>query len=335
MDDYRNPVKDLILGKDNVNKFLKVIGNTYADLMIIKGLNLRTSFGVDYRGSYYRAVDKKWSEADGSGRDEKFNYVRNDQTHFLEYQWTNQINYNGQFGKHSIGAVVGMEFTKAESEAFYARKDGLTLEDRDYAFLSSATGDKITEATGSGDAYALLSYFGKFNYSYASKYLASATLRYDGSSKFGADNRWAVFPAFSLGWRIKNEPFLENVDFLSDLKLRFSWGRNGNSAIPSGYLQSSYVADYNGTSYAMNGQESGSLQSGFRKYLTGNSTLKWETVTQTNYGIDFGFFNQSLVGTIDYFYKKTTDMLYLPPYIGAFGEGGDTYEWSEYGKPWS
>ena len=91
-----------------------------------------------------------------------------------------------------------MEFTKAESEAFYARKDGLTLEDRDYAFLSSATGDKITEATGSGDAYALLSYFGKFNYSYASKYLASATLRYDGSSKFGADNRWAVFPAFSL-----------------------------------------------------------------------------------------------------------------------------------------
>lgn len=325
MDDYRNPVKDLILGKDNVNKFLKVIGNTYADLMIIKGLNLRTSFGVDYRGSYYRAVDKKWGEADGSGRDEKFNYVRNDQTHFLEYQWTNQINYNGQFGKHSIGAVVGMEFTKAESEAFYARKDGLTLEDRDYAFLSSATGDKITEATGSGDAYALLSYFGKFNYSYASKYLASATLRYDGSSKFGADNRWAVFPAFSLGWRIKNEPFLENVDFLSDLKLRFSWGRNGNSAIPSGYLQSSYVADYNGTSYAMNGQESGSLQSGFRKYLTGNSTLKWETVTQTNYGIDFGFFNQSLVGTIDYFYKKTTDMLYLPPYIGAFGEGGDTY----------
>ena len=102
----------------------------------------------------------------------------------------------------------------------------------------------------------------------------------------------------------KNEPFLENVDFLSDLKLRFSWGRNGNSAIPSGYLQSSYVADYNGTSYAMNGQESGSLQSGFRKYLTGNSTLKWETVTQTNYGIDFRFFNQSLVGTIDYFYRR-------------------------------
>ena len=125
-----------------------------------------------------------------------------------------------------------MEFTKAESEAFYARKDGLTLEDRDYAFLSSATGDKITEATGSGDAYALLSYFGKFNYSYASKYLASATLRYDGSSKFGADNRWAVFPAFSLGYRISEEAFMEKTrDWLSDLKLRFGWGQTGNQEL--------------------------------------------------------------------------------------------------------
>ena len=134
MDDYRNPVKDLILGKDNVNKFLKVIGNTYADLMIIKGLNLRTSFGVDYRGSYYRAVDKNGVKQTVRAVMKSSTMSATIRLHFLEYQWTNQINYNGQFGKHSIGAVVGMEFTKAESEAFYARKDGLTLEDRDYAF---------------------------------------------------------------------------------------------------------------------------------------------------------------------------------------------------------
>ena len=325
MDDYRNPVRNLKLYKDNINKFLKMIGNVYADLRIINGLNLRTSFGVDYRGTYYRAIDPKWKEADGSGREEKFNYVKNEQNHFLEYQWTNQINYHANFGRHGIDAVAGMEFTKADSEGFFARKDGLILEDRDYGYLSAATGDNIKEATGTGDEYALLSYFGKVNYSFDSKYLVSATIRRDGSSKFGADNRWAVFPAFSLGWRIKNEPFLEKADFLSDLKLRFSWGKNGNSAIPGGYLQSSYLADYNGTSYPINGQETGTLQSGYRKNLTGNSSLKWETVTQTNYGIDFGFFDQSLVGSIDYFYKQTTDMLYLPPYIGAFGEGGDQY----------
>lgn len=325
MDDYRNPVKNLMLGKENVNKYLKLIGNTYADLMIVKGLHARTSFGIDYRGSYLRALDTKWSEADGSGRDEKMNYVRNDQNHFLEYQWTNQLNYTGQFGKHSINGVAGVEFTKAQSEGFYARKDGLVLEDMDYAYLSAATGDKIKEATGSGDEYALFSYFGKVNYSFDSKYLASATFRYDGSSKFGKSNQWALFPAFSLGWRIKNESFLEEADFLSDLKLRFSWGRNGNSAIPVGYLQSSYLADYNGTSYPIKGQESGSLQSGFRKNLTGNSDLKWETVTQSNYGIDFGFLDQRISGTIDYFYKKTIDMLYKPEFIGAFGEGGYRY----------
>jgi TonB-linked SusC/RagA family outer membrane protein len=325
MDDYRNPVRNLLLYKDNINSFQKLIGNVYADLKIIDGLNLKTSFGVDYRGAYYRFIDPKWKEADGSGRDEKFNYVRNEQSHFLESQWTNQINYNAQLGGHNIAAVAGMEFTKTESELFYARKDGLILEDRDYGYLSAAIGDNIKDANGSGDEYALLSYFGKVNYSYNYKYLLSATIRRDGSSKFGADNRWAIFPAFSLGWRIKNESFLENTDLVSDLKLRFSWGTNGNSAIPSGYLQSSYLADYNGTSYAIRGQENGTLQSGYRKNLTGNSSLKWETVTQTNYGVDFGFFNYRLTGSIDYFYKKTTDMLYLPPYIGAFGEGGYQY----------
>jgi len=325
MEDYRNPVKNLLLDKDNVNKGVKIIGNVYADLMIIKGLNLRTSFGVDYRGSYYRAVDKKWTEADGAGRSETMNYVRNDQNHYLEYQWTNQLNYSGVFGKHAIDAVAGIEFSKAESENFFAKKDGLTLEDRDYAYLSAATGEVITEATGLGDEYALMSYFGKANYVYDSKYLLSATFRYDGASKFGSNNQWAVFPAFSLGWRINNEPFMEKFDFISDLKLKYSWGKNGNSAIPSGWLQSSYVTDYNGTSYAIKGQESGSLQSGYRKDKTGNPNLKWETVTQNNYGIDFGFFNQRISGSLDYFYKKTIDMLYKPEYMGAIGEGGHRY----------
>jgi TonB-linked SusC/RagA family outer membrane protein len=325
MDDYRNPVRNLLLYKDNVNSFQKLIGNVYADLNVTDGLNLKTSFGVDYRGAYYRFIDPKWKEADGSGRDEKFNYVINEQSHFFEYQWTNQINYNAQIGGHNIAAMAGMEFTKAESEWFYARKDGLILEDRDYGYLNAAVGDNIKEANGSGDEYALLSYFGKVNYSYNYTYLLSATIRRDGSSKFGADNRWAVFPAFSFGWRINNESFMKEIDPVSDLKLRFSWGKNGNSAIPSGYLQSSYLADYNGTSYALKGQENGTLQSGYRKNLTGNSSLKWETVTQTNYGVDFGFFEHRLTGSMDYFYKKTTDMLYLPPYIGAFGEGGYQY----------
>lgn len=331
MDDYRNPVKNLNIYKDNHNKFLKLIGNAYADLMIIKGLNIRTSLGVDYRNSYYRFIDPKWDEADGSGYFENWNYVRNNQSHHLEYQWTNQINYSLSTGKHTLDAVLGTEFTKAENEGFYARKDGLLLETRDYGYLDAATGDNVKEVTGSGDEYVFISYFGKVNYAYDAKYLLSVTMRYDGSSKFGSNNQWAFFPAFSLGWRIKNESFMQKADYLSDLKLRFSWGKNGNSNIPVGYLQSYYMADYVGTewmrstSYAIRGQESGSLQSGFRRLITGNPDLKWETVTQTNYGIDFGFFDQRLNGSIDYYYKKTSDMLYRPEYIGAFGEGGYRY----------
>ncbi len=325
MDDYRNPVKNLKLGKENVNKFLKLIGNAYADLMITKELRARTSFGIDCRGGYYRFIDPIWEEADGAGRIEEYNYVRNNQDHFLEYQWTNQLNYSKRIGNHSIDAVGGIEFSKAESENFYARKNGLLLEDRDYAFLDVASGDLVTQATGSGNEYALFSYFGKANYSYNSKYLASVTLRYDGSSKFGMENQWATFPAFSLGWRMKSESFLEDVNFLSDLKLRFSWGKNGNSAIPTGWLQNSYLASYDDTSYDLNGMGSGSLMSGYYKFRTGNSNLKWETVAQTNYGIDFGFFDQRINGAIDYFYKKTTDMLYKPEYMAAIGEGGYRY----------
>lgn len=325
MDDYRNPVKNLLLGKDNVDKYLKLIGNVYADLTIVKGLHARTSFGVDYRGSYYRAIDRKWNEADGGGRLEEYNYVRNNQEHFLEYQWANQLNFSKKFGKHSLDAVAGVEFTKTESEGFYARKNGLLLEDRDYAYLDVADGDLVTQATGSGNEYALFSYFGKANYSYDSKYLASVTFRYDGSSKFGGNNQWAAFPAFSLGWRINNESFMEDIKYLSDLKLRYSWGKNGNSAIPTGWLQSSYLSSYDNTSYDLQGLGSGALMSGYYKFRTGNSNLKWETVTQSNYGVDFGFLDQKISGSIDYFYKKTTDMLYKPEYMGAIGEGGYRY----------
>lgn len=129
-----------------------------------------------------------------------------------------------------------MEFMKVESEVFYVCKDGLILEDRDYVFLSLVIGDKIIEVIGLGDVYVLLLYFGKFNYLYVFKYLVLVILCYDGFFKFGVDNCWVVFLVFFLGWRIKNELFFENVDFFLDLKLRFSWGCNGNLVIYSGYL---------------------------------------------------------------------------------------------------
>lgn len=176
-----------------------------------------------------------------------------------------------------------------------------------------------------GDKYNMVSYFGKFNYAYNAKYLLSASIRDDGSSKFGKNNRFGLFPAVSAGWRLSNEDFLRNVAAISDLKLRASWGMNGNSNIPTGATQTYYVADYNGTSYTIAGSKAGNLPSGFRKVQTGNENLRWETTTQTDIGVDFGFLNQRISGSLDYYHKYTNGMLFRPPYLGTIGEGG--YQW--------
>jgi hypothetical protein len=170
------------------------------------------------------------------------------------------------------------------------------------------------------------SYFGKFNYSYNSKYLLSGSLRYDGSSKFGSDNRFALFPAISGGWRISQEDFLASSNVISDLKLRASWGKNGSLAnINSLASQTYFASDYNVTSYSVGGAETGSLPSGFYRVQTGNADLRWEQTTQTNIGVDFGFFQTSTI-RFDRFYRKYTDgMLIQPPYLGTFGEGAYEY----------
>jgi TonB-linked SusC/RagA family outer membrane protein len=327
MDDYWNPVRILSMNKENANKFMKAIGSAYLDMEIMKGLNLKTQFGVDYSNSYWRHIDYTWVE--GGGKFDNEGGVENDQSHTITYTWTNTANYSLKTGKHQIDAVAGTEFIHYMNEGFSAYGDDILLYDRDYALLSRTTGTTRRSINGWFDEWALFSYFGKANYVFADRYLLSATVRYDGSSKFGANNRWGIFPAFSAGWRLNEERFMKDLDFLSNLKLRASWGKNGNSNIPTTALQNIYYANYSSflirTSYAMQGQETGDLPSGYYRDRLGNPDLKWEATEQTNIGLDFGFLNQKINGSVDYFYKKTEGMLYEPPYIGAFGEGGAQY----------
>lgn len=118
----------------------------------------------------------------------------------------------------------------------------------------------------------------------------SATVRRDGSSLFGVNNRYGVFPAFSAGWRIKDEAFMEDADWLSDLKIRFSWGTNGSvQGLPRGYTTTPFTTNYFDTAYPIKGQATGALQSGYRRIWIGNPDLKWETTKQTDFGVDFGF----------------------------------------------
>jgi TonB-linked SusC/RagA family outer membrane protein len=322
MDDYNNPIRGLTMEKDNPDYFLKTLGSVYMDLAILKNLHLKTQFGVDYSNYYYRQTDHTWEE--GGGRSDIISGVNTYQNHTVNYTWTNTLIYNLASRKHSLDILLGQEVYHFANEGFRSYRSDVYLESKDYAYLNATTGNtRIQE--GWGDESALLSYFGKFNYSYGSRYLLSATIRYDGASKFGASNRFGTFPAFSAGWRLSEEAFMKDLAWLSDLKLRASWGLNGNSNIPTNALTNIYGAGYNQTAYAIDGNESGTLGSGYYKIHTGNANLQWEATEQTNFGLDFGFLNNSFRGSFDYFFKRTNDMLFEPPYIGSLGEGG--YQW--------
>src|SRR5690606_34994777 len=237
--------------------------------------------------------------------------------------WTNTLNYSLNLEKHKLDVLAGMETFQYLFEDLNGFRRDIEFEDYDYAFLNAATGNQ--EVAGWGDEFTMLSYFSKFNYAFDEKYLLSATLRYDGSSKFGENNRFGFFPAVSGGWRLSEEGFLSHHPIISDLKLRASWGVNGNSNIPTNALVNFYDADYRSTSYGLAGNETGTLYSGYRRMRIGNQNLKWEATRQTDIGLDFGFFSNRLTCSFDYFYKFTDGMLYEPPYLGAIGEGG--YQW--------
>jgi TonB-linked SusC/RagA family outer membrane protein len=246
--------------------------------------------------------------------------------------WQNQLTYDLHFGKHNLNFLLGEENIKDKYQNFNANAQGLALSNIDYAYLSAGTKNVIAAGGGSGDA--LMSFFGKANYTFNDKYLASFTIRRDGSSKFGADNRYAVFPAASVGWRITQESFMRAIPAISDLKLRYGWGQTGNQNIANNATYSLYQSIYgtdptwdadHGSAYDITGKGTGTLPSGFTSIQTGNPNLKWETTTQNDIGLDFGLFDNKLTGSFDYFTKNTTNILISPPYLAVLGEGGN--EW--------
>ncbi len=330
MTDRHNPVRLIEQNKQNHSKTARVFGNMFADLEIIKGLNFRTNYGIDYTENYYRKMD--YSYASGFLISD-INRTTTSQWHNLSWTWTNTLNYKLETGLHNIDVVAGTEAIKAEYESFYGSREGYVIEDPDYMFLDSGT-EKILNG-GSGAGNSLFSLFAKANYVYNQKYLASITVRRDGSSRFGKDNLYGTFPAFSLGWRLSEEDFMkESLPVISNLKLRAGWGITGNQEISNDAIYSIYRTDYgvdptwvfdSGTAYDIYGSDSGSLPSGYRKIREGNSMLKWEEAKQTNLGIDFGFLDQAFYGSFDYFMKETSDILIEPPYLAVKGEGGNQW----------
>lgn len=244
----------------------------------------------------------------------------------VRWTWSNTANYNFDIATdHHFTVLAGMELHKQTKEESSAYAQSFDLEDKDYMWPDAATG--IRRSSGIGSGYTLASFFGKVDYNWQDLLLASFTIRRDGSSRFGKNNRYGSFPAATLGYRLSKNL---KANWLDDLKIRASWGKTGNQEIANNARYGLYVADYGqdrvtSTAYDLYRQGTGVFPSGFRATQTANENLKWETTIQYNVGVDFSMFNQALYGTVDGYIKDVKDMLISPAFLGAMGEGGNMW----------
>lgn len=327
--DRNNPLHMMTIYKDNFNRNYNTFGNVYAELHPVEHLLIRSNFGVDYIGGYNIGRFPAFQEG-FIGR--TINYMRVDQSHRLNWTWSNTANYDVRFGKHSTSFLAGMEAIKNGYKTLSGYKEGFALEDLNYYQLSAGTGNQTVSGTETGNQ--LLSYFGKINYNYADKYLLALTLRRDGSSRFGTNNTYGTFPSVSAGWRVNNESFMRDVAFVSNLKLRGGWGRVGNQEIGDDSRFGEYMTNYGintgtrttGTAYDITGANGGTLPSGYARVQLANPNLRWETTEEVNAGIDFGLLQERIYGSFDYFSRVTSNILIRPPYVATIGEGGSQWQ---------
>ena len=286
--------------------------NTYLDFTIVEGLKLRITGGAIIRNmnnkSYYNSLTREGQPVGG-----KVGYGTLDEAVARRFQNSNILTYDKAFGKFhhvTLMGVVEQQYEKNEGSGLVAQK--FTLDQTGIDDLGGA--DQITSKYSNVEERVLNSYLGRLNYSYANKYLLTASFRADGSSVFGKNNKWGYFPSASVAWRLSEEEFIKSLNVFSDLKLRGSYGITGNQAI-SPYQTLSLMSS--GFNYPYQGGESTNL--GFIIANAANPNLKWESTSQTNIGLDVGFFSGRLMATIDVYKKTTKDLLLnrtLPSYSG-------------------
>ena len=310
--DLANPVQLISNTKDNNLASWRILGNAYLEVKPIDGLAIKTNIGIEHSQYFNNTLGRATNPGD-------VNSVSSVYGQGDTWTWTNTANYNKTFAeKHHLTVLLGTEAIGYTFRDLSASREGYEFEDSDFMQIGSGTG---TRNNGGGKTqWSVFSLFGKIDYNYADRYLASFTIRRDENSRFAKGNRAGVFPAFSLAWRPTQEAFFPENDVLSDMKIRYSWGQNGNANIPALYpAYSTYIFNTGNGAYDINGTNSSTV-SGITLASTGNPDLKWETTYQHNIGVDFLFFNGALNLSADWFIKKTKDMLTIPPALDVAGE---------------
>lgn len=318
--DAGNPLRALYNARDNASKSLRALGNAYAELEPVDNLFVRSSIGIDYLASNFRGFSPSFVEGIANNPTAS---LTNSNAYAVNWIWTNTARYSRAFGQHNLAAVVGTEAIQNTEEGFNAYRENFLINDINFRYLDAGQGLQTNGGTGS--AWSLFSQFARLDYNFAGKYLASVSVRRDGSSRFPSNNRYAIFPAFSAGWRISEESFLKDVSWLSNLKLRGSWGQSGNQEIGNYPAFDIYGISPSNTNYPITGGN-GTVQTGYTARAIGNPSLKWETTAQTDVGIDFGALRNRLSFSVDLFDKTTRDVLVRVPRPALAGEVLVPYE---------
>lgn len=313
-----NPVAQQMRNRaNNFGHSFRVTGSVFGEVDLTDFLTWKTSYGLDYNSGPGQGYGTRAYEATEGNTNP--NSLRN--SYFLNRNWVafSTLNFKKSFGDHRVSALVGYEAKQTYYEGFNAGGSELAFDNFNYRLLQNVNPATFGMSSYRGE-HNVVSQFFQSNYSYNDKYLVSATVRRDGSSRF-IENKYGIFPSASVGWRLSKESFMDNVSFINDLKLRASYGVLGNNEVGGDYPGfSNFSTGVDAANYSINGANN-STTTGFEQSSTGNPKLKWESTAVTNIGFD-----ATLAGgwniMLEWYKRDTRDMIYnveLPLELGAVG----------------
>lgn len=307
-----NPVALAYFTDDRRNNF-KTFGNVYAEYAFLrnKELKFKSNLGVDLNFLHNKAFNQNFGDDDGGGnatdaglgRKNRPNSLTENRGEETTVTWNNTLNYNKTFQKHTVSALVGTEYITNYSSSIGATRARFDYTSETFKYIDYGGTQLDLWNGGSASEWSLFSLFGSATYMYDTRFMVTANLRADASSRFAENNQWGYFPSVSAGWKISNENFMKDVSWLSDLKLRASTGKLGNQEIDNYAFLT--LLRRSGDQYLIS------------RY--GNPDLKWESTVQNNIGVDVGLLNNKIYLSVDYFQKKTSDILLpisLPSIVG-------------------
>jgi TonB-dependent starch-binding outer membrane protein SusC len=309
-----NPIAFVNYTDDKRNTY-QTFGNVFGEYAFLKGntLKFRSNVGADISFSHNKRFAENFGDDNdndpgelypGMGRNNRPNNLDENRDEVMTFTFSNTLNYVNTFrDKHSLNALLGTEYISKKTSGLGGSRQNFDNTTNPFRYLEYGA-DPNQGSAGSASESTLLSFFASETYGYANKYFLTSTIRADASSRFGPNNKWSYFPSVSAGWKISDENFMKDFNWLSNFQLRASWGKSGNQEIPN-YAYETVVTQVGGVPNII-------------RY--GNPDLKWETTAQTNFGFDLAVLNNKLSLSADYFVKKTTDII-LPVGLPAVSVG--------------